>query len=321
MAVPEVCLSSAAPGSRPMPVIGFGSAADSLDVNAMKSAVLEAIKIGYRHFDTASDYGSERGLGEAIAEAIKLGLIGSREEVFVTSKLWTSEAHPDLVVSALKNSLRNIQMEYLDLYLIHWPIATRPGKYEYPPNEDDLMPLDFKGVWTAMEDCQRLGLTKSIGISNFSCKKIEHILKFATIPPSVNQVEMNPVWQQKKLHDFCKSSGITITAFSPLGAKGASWGTNIVMENELLKKVAEARGKTVAQVCLRWLYEQGVTFVVKSFNKERMKENLSIFDWELRGDDYEKINSIPQKKMMLKEEFVSPIGPYKSVEELWDGEQ
>lgn len=318
--VPEVPLVSAAAGSRPMPVIGLGTAADPLDAAAMKAAVLEAIKLGYRHFDTASLYGSEEPLGEVLAEALGLGLVGSRAELFVTSKLWSSDAHADLVVPALRKSLSNLQLDYLDLYLIHWPISCKPGLYGFPEDKSDLMPMDFEAVWAAMEECQRLGLTKSIGVSNFSCKKLGNILSFAKIPPTVNQVEMNPLWQQKKLREFCKANNVVITAFSPLGARGTCWGTNEVMENESLKEIARARGKSIAQVCLRWLYERGVTFVVKSFNKERLNENLNIFDWELTEGDHEKIERIPQKRMMLKEEFVSAKGPFKSVEELWDGE-
>ncbi|KAK4792070.1 hypothetical protein SAY86_022505 [Trapa natans] len=318
--IPEVSLSSAAAGAHTMPVIGLGTAADPLDEAAMKSAVIEGLSLGYRHFDTASMYGSEVPLGDVIAEALDLGLVGSRKELFITSKLWCSDAHADRVVPALKESLRKLRLEYLDLYLVHWPISCKPGTYVYPVDSEDLMPMDFESVWGAMEECQRLGLTKSIGVSNFSCKKLETILSFATIPPSVNQVEMNPVWQQKKLREFCKEKGITITAFSPLGARGTNWGTNLVMENETLQEIAEARGKSIAQVCLRWIYEQGATSVVKSFNKGRMRENLEIFDWELGEGDLRRIDRIPQKKMMLKEEFISPMGPYKSVDELWDGE-
>ncbi|KAJ4711020.1 NADPH-dependent codeinone reductase-like protein [Melia azedarach] len=301
-----------------MPVVGLGCGVTKLDNDAFTFAVLEAIKLGYRHFDTASLYGTEKALGEAIAEALGLGLVSSREELFITSKLWCDDAHPDLVFPALKKSLRTLQLEYLDLYLIHWPISAKPGDIGVPISKETLLPMDYKGVWEAMEECQRLGLTKSIGVSNFSSKKIENILSFATIPPSVNQVEMNPVWQQRKLREFCKARGIIVTAYSPLGAVGTSWGSNEVMENEALKQVARAHGKTVAQVSLRWIVEQGVTVVVKSFNMERLKENLGIFDWALTDDDYDKINQIPQRKVLSSDLFVSPHGPFRTLEELWD---
>ncbi|GKV22988.1 hypothetical protein SLEP1_g32782 [Rubroshorea leprosula] len=180
--------------------------------------------------------------------------------------------------------------------------------------------MDYKSVWGAMEECQRLGLTKSIGVSNFSCKKLENIISIATIPPSVNQVEMNPPWQQQKLREFCKATNVIVTAFSPLGASGTKWGSNHVLDNETLKEIAKAHGKTVAQVCLRWSYEQGAPFVVKSFNKERMKQNLQIFDWELTEEDREKINQIPQRRFMLMEELISPNGPFKTLNDLWDNE-
>ncbi|CAL8994152.1 unnamed protein product [Prunus brigantina] len=318
--IPEVVIGSSI-GPKSMPVLAFGTAADNIQPNLLKTAVLEAIKLGYRHFDTAAIYGSEQTLGEAIKEALKLGLVASRDQLFITSKLWSNDAHPHLVIPALKKSLENLQLEYLDLYLIHWPISAKPGKLVYPLV--DLMPMDFKGVWAAMEESQRLGLTKSIGVSNFSSKKIETLLSFATIPPSVNQVEMSPFWQQKKLRDFCKANGIVVTGFSPLGAMGTSWGTNHVMESKVLQDIGEARGKTIAQVCIRWVYQAGATLAVKSYNKERLKQNLQVFDWELSEDDLKKINHIPQHKMMIREELVSADGsssPYKSVEEFWDGE-
>lgn len=317
--IPEVKLRSSS-GNGDMPVMGLGTAADPFIESAMKVAILDAISLGYRHFDTAAMYGSENVLGEAVVEALKLGLIDSRQELFITSKLWCSDAHSDLVVPALQNSLRNLQMEYVDLYLIHWPISSKPGRYEYPMPKEELQAMDYKSVWAAMEECQRLGLTKSIGVSNFSCKKLETIFASATIPPSVNQVELSPVWQQKKLIEFCKSHNVIVTAFSPLGAKGANWGSNLVMENQVLQEIAEKLGKTVAQVALRWIIEQEATLVVKSYKKERLKENMEIFDWTLSKEDMEKISEIPQQKIMLKEEFVSPDGPFKSVEELWDGE-
>lgn len=132
---------------------------------------------------------------------------------------------------------------------------------------------------------------------------------------------MNPVWQQRKLNEFCKANGILIAVYSPLGAAGTSWGSNRVMDSEVLKEIAKAKGKSVAQVALRWAYEQGVGVVVKSFNKERLKQNLEIFDWELSAEESEKIaNNIPQVRAQSGEEFTSADGPIKSVEELWDEE-
>ncbi|KAH9725624.1 Aldo ket red domain-containing protein [Citrus sinensis] len=252
--ISELKLSSSS-GHPSMPVIGLDCSVDKSDIDALKLVVLEAIELGYRHFDTAAIYGTEKALGEAIAEALRLGLVSSREQLFITSKLWCQDAH-----------------QYLDLYLIHWPISSKPVEMGFAPvPKEDLLPMDYKGVWEAMEDSQTLGLTKSIGLSNFSCKKIETILTFAIIPPSINQIEMNPLWQQKKL-----------------------------------------------RVSLRWIVEQGATVVVRSLNKERMKQNMGIFDWELVDDDYKKINQIPQRRLIPSDFWVSPQGPFQTPEELWD---
>ncbi|XVF44102.1 hypothetical protein PTKIN_Ptkin02bG0093400 [Pterospermum kingtungense] len=318
--VPQYELASNGSGKR-MPVLGFGTATSPpVEPEATKTAVLAAIKVGYRHFDTATKYGSEEPLGEAIQEALSIGLIQSRDELFITTKLWCGDAHGQLVVPALKRSLQKLKLEYLDLFLIHWPVSAKPGTYEFPIKEENFLPMDFKSVWGAMEDCQRLGLTKYIGVSNFTCKKLKDILNVAKIPPAVNQVEMNPLWQQKKLKEFCLAKGIFLTAYSPLGANGTTWGDNRVLECEVLKEIARAEGKTVAQVSLRWAYEQGVGVIVKSFNGERMKQNLEIFDWSLDEEDLKKIDYIPQNRGVLGLHYISKYGPYKTVEEMWDGE-
>ncbi|XP_062113201.1 non-functional NADPH-dependent codeinone reductase 2-like [Humulus lupulus] len=304
-----------------IPVIGFGTSTFPLiSSETTKEAILGAIKHGYRHFDTAAIYQTELPLGDAISEAISLGFIQSRTQLFVTSKLWCTQAHHHLVLPAIQQTLRNLRLDYLDLYLIHWPIAIKPGEFLNFKKEDFLV-MDFKSVWESMEECQNLGLTKSIGVSNFSCKKLETLLATAKIPPAVNQVEMNPVWQQKKLRKFCEENGILITAYSPLGGdKEGMWATNRVMDCVVLKEIANAKGKTIAQICLRWLYEQGVCFVVKSFDKERMKQNIDIFEWNLSTEELEKIEQIPQQKGNPAISFISNEGPYKSVEEFWDGE-
>ncbi|PON83766.1 Aldo/keto reductase/potassium channel subunit beta [Trema orientale] len=131
---------------------------------------------------------------------------------------------------------------------------------------------------------------------------------------------MNPIWQQKKLREFCQEKGIIITAYSPLGAKGTLWGQTWVMDCEVLQQIAKEKGKTIAQVCIRWVYEQGVSLLVKSFNKERMKANLDIFDWKLTAEDSRKISQIPQRKGFPGVEFISDDGPYKSLKDLWDGD-
>ncbi|TVU31412.1 hypothetical protein EJB05_23096, partial [Eragrostis curvula] len=292
MAVPAVALSS----GKPMPRIGFGTATSTLGHAeghaGVKEAVLRALDAGYRHFDTAAAYNTEAALGDALAEAARDGTIASRDEVFVTSKLWVVDAHPGRVLPALQKTLQNLQMEYVDLYLIHHPVSMKPPVAEGGPLvvKKDLVALDMEGVWREMEECQRRGLAKAIGVSNFSCKKLEHLLSFANIPPAANQVEVHPYCRQNKLREFCRERGIQLCAYSPLGGKDTPWANGSVMDSPVLKQIAQDRGKTVAQVCIRWVYEQGDCVIVKSFNERRMRENLDIFDWELTDEDRGKIN-------------------------------
>ncbi|KAL4575610.1 hypothetical protein LXL04_022459 [Taraxacum kok-saghyz] len=294
--VPKIMISSSNGTPRPIPVIGMGTATLTAGSDEVKVAVVEAIKMGYRHFDTAALYQTEKPVGDAVREAVRLGLIKSRSEVFITTKLWCNSTERHLVLPAMKESLRNLGLEYVDLYLIHWPLKLNQEHFKVPVPKDCIATIDIKAVWQAMEECQNLGLTKSIGVSNFSSQKIQEILSFSKIPPAVNQVEMNPIWQQKQLNQYCKENDIILTAYSPLGATGNAWGDNRVMECDVLQDIATSKGKTTAQISLRWLYEQGVSFVVKSFNTERMKQNLDIFDWSLSDEELNKISQIPQRK-------------------------
>ncbi|XP_014511238.1 methylecgonone reductase isoform X1 [Vigna radiata var. radiata] len=317
--IPEVILNS----GKKMPVIGLGTASYPRPPDeTLTSIFIDAFEVGYRHFDTAACYGSEEPLGKAVEKALELGLVKSRDEVFITTKLWPSDAHPDLVVPALKTSLQKLGLEYVDLYLIHWPLRLKPeAKGPADGKKENVMPsFDMKGVWEAMEECCRLGLAKSVGVSNFGIQKLNQLLENATIPPAVNQVEMSPSWQQGKLREFCKQKGIHVSAWSPLGSSNMPFGTNAVMESPILKEIAFARQRTIPQIALRWIYEEGASAIVKSFNKERMKENIELFEWELKEEESQKFRHIPQRRMFSGINFVSENGPYKSLEELWDGD-
>lgn len=309
--VPEVVLNT----GKKMPMIGFGTG-----TTPPQQIMLDAINIGYRHFDTAALYGTEEPLGQAVSKALELGLVKNRDELFITSKLWCTDAHHDLVLPALKTTLKNLGLEYVDLYLIHWPVRLKQDAERLNFKKEDMIPFDIKGTWEAMEECYRLGLAKSIGVSNFGIKKLSILLENAEIAPAVNQVEMNPSWQQGKLREFCKQKGIHVSAWSPLGGYKLSWGSPTVMENPILHEIAETRKKSVAQIALRWIYQQGAIPIVKSFNKERMKQNIEIFDWELNQEELDRINQIHQSRFQKAEMFVSDNGPYKTLEELWDGD-
>ncbi|KAG2542247.1 deoxymugineic acid synthase 1 [Panicum virgatum] len=302
-----------------LPRIGLGTAVQGPRPDPVRRAVLRAMQLGYRHFDTAAHYATEGPIGEAAAEAVRTGVVASRGELFVTSKVWCADAHPDRVLPALRRTLSNLQMEYVDLYMVHWPVTMKAGRFTGPFTPEDMEPFDMRGVWEAMEECHRLGLARAIGVCNFSCRKLEALLSFATVPPAVNQVEINPVWQQGKLREFCTGEGIQLCAYSPLGAKGTHWGSDSVMDSGVLHEIARSKGKTVAQVCLRWVYEQGDCLVVKSFDEARVKENLDIVGWELT-EERQRISKIPQRKINQGRRYITEHGQYKSLEELWDGE-
>ncbi|CAN0908206.1 Protein REDOX 2 [Linum grandiflorum] len=243
--VPEVELIS----GRKMPAIGMGTAVTPIPPSeSLVSSFLDAIRVGYRHFDTASLYGTEESLGKAVAEAVEKGLVNSRDELFITSKLWVTHAHPDLVLPSLQTTLQRLGMEYVDLYVVHWPVSVRKGAEALGFGKEEIVELDMKGTWQAMEECHQKGMAKTIGVSNFGPAKLTQLLHHATIAPAVNQVEMSVGWQQKELMQLCKAKGVQVCAWSPLGANGAAWGTMSIMDSPILKQIADARAKSIAQV-------------------------------------------------------------------------
>eukprot|EP00249_Psilotum_nudum_P009135 c21730_g1_i1 orf=211-1152(+) len=302
-----------------IPVLGFGTASDPVSHEEKKAAISAALEAGYRHIDTASFYNSEGAVGEALKEAFDAGIV-TREQVFVTTKLWCVDVYPDGVIPAIQKSLSTLGLEYVDLYLIHWPLRIKEGADFHRLKEDDFLPLDIKGTWQVMEKCVDLGYTKAIGVSNFSSKKVEDLLSYARIPPAVNQVEMHPLCRQTRLREYGKKINLHISAFSPLGAIGSSWGNRVVLEHPVIREIASKHGKTPAQVALRWGVEMGVSVLPKSYNKARMAENMGVFDWELTQDDHEKLKTMEQKRVIEGDHICSPLGPYKTTQELWDGD-
>lgn len=222
-----------------MPVLGFGTGSSSTPAD-LAATILHAVRLGYRHIDTASMYGTEGAVGAAVADAVATGAVASRADLFITSKLVMKDAHPDRVVPALRESLARLGLDYLDLFLIHWPLAA--------DESNKFVAFDMEGVWRGMEECHRLGLVRSVGVSNFSAAKMSRLLAFAAVPPAVNQVELNVGWRQEKVREVCAKNGVVVTAFSPLGAFGSVWGSNAVMGSGVLRDVAATRGKTIAQV-------------------------------------------------------------------------
>jgi methylglyoxal/glyoxal reductase len=231
------------------------------------NAVKFAIKHGYRSIDTAAIYGNEEGVGQAIREAITEYDI-KREELFITSKVWNSDLGYDSTISAYKTSLRKLGLDYLDLYLVHWPVEDK-----------------YKEAWQALETLYKDGKVKAIGVSNFQVHHLEKVMKDAEIKPMVNQVEYHPRLTQKEVKAFCHQHGIQFEAWSPL-MQGQ------LFDNPVLKEVASKYNQTVAQVILRWDLQNGVVTIPKSTKEHRIIENSNIFDFKLTTEVMDRISNL-----------------------------
>ncbi|CAI6303172.1 MULTISPECIES: glyoxal/methylglyoxal reductase [Bacillus] len=231
--------------------------------NEATESVKAAIKNGYRSIDTAAIYKNEEGVGIGIKES---GV--AREELFITSKVWNEDQGYETTLAAFEKSLERLQLDYLDLYLIHWP-----GKDKY------------KDTWRALEKLYKDGKIRAIGVSNFQVHHLEELLKDAEIKPMVNQVEFHPRLTQKELRDYCKGQGIQLEAWSPL-MQGQ------LLDNEVLTQIAEKHNKSVAQVILRWDLQHEVVTIPKSIKEHRIIENADIFDFELSQEDMDKIDAL-----------------------------
>lgn len=302
-----------------MPMLGLGTW--KADEDTVYKAVTEAVRAGYRHIDCAAIYGNEAAIGRALADLIGAGAV-AREDLWITSKLWNNAHREKDVRPALQRTLNDLQLDSLDLYLIHWPVAFRPD-VTFPESDDGYLSLDEVPVietWRALEECVEEGLTRNIGVSNFSIRKLEDLLGQCRIPPAVNQVEMHPVLQQPALKAFCDDHGIGVTAYSPLGSTDRPAAMRADDEPDLMalapiREIAAAHDATPAQILLAWAVNRGTATIPKSANPGRLRENLVAADIELTDGEMERIRALDQHRRLLTGEIWK--GPYNP-RNLWD---
>lgn len=301
-----------------IPMLGLGTYTNHKGHEGMPKTIYTAIKLGYRHIDCAKAYDNQADVAKGLAKALKEGLV-KREDLWITSKLWNSE-HGN-ARAAIEGTLKELGLEYLDEYLIHWPVTGNRGPVVRPP---------IRETWRQMEDLWRAGLAKNIGVSNFSVAKMKVLLSYAEVPPAVNQVEVHPYWRNQKIIDFCQQHNVHVTAYSPLGAPGSKdvvkqEETPSLLQEPAVVAAAEKLGKSPAQILIRWGLQHGTSVIPKATSEAHLKSNLEVLEWTLPNSDYDAISSIQFQRRLVDGtaqslQFIGDDKPYRTISELWDGE-
>jgi len=293
-----------------MPMLGLGTW--KIDRSHCADVVVAAAKAGYRHFDCACDYGNEQEVGQGIGRIINEG-IATREELWITSKLWNTYHAKERVRPACEKTLSDLGLDYVDLYLIHFPIALKfvPFEERYPPewfhdpkaSSPGLVtePVPIRETWEAMESLVEAGLAKNIGICNFGVSLIRDMLTYAKIRPSVLQVELHPKLTQEKLLRYCGQEEIAVTAFSPFGPSsyyqlGMADESESLIDHVVVREIAMEAGQTPGQVLLRWAVQRGTIVIPKASSEQHLLENAAIFDFDLTKDQMIRLSALNENR-------------------------
>ncbi|XP_063094173.1 aldo-keto reductase family 1 member C1-like [Cavia porcellus] len=284
-----------------IPVLGFGTYAPEEVPKSMATVATKlAIDAGFRHIDSAYLYKNEEEVGLAIRSKIADGTI-KREDIFYTTKLWCTFHRPELVRPSLETSLKKLQLDYVDLFLIHCPVSMKPGEDLLPTDEHGKLTLDMVDLcatWEVMEKCKDLGLAKSIGVSNFNRRQLEMILNKPGLKykPVCNQVECHPYLNQSKMLNFCKSKDIVLVAYSALGShrekKWVDQSFPVLLKDPVLCAMAKKYKQTPALIALRYQLQRGIVVLAKSFNEKRIKENMQVFEFQLTSEDMKTLDGL-----------------------------
>lgn len=304
-----------------MPVFGLGTWKS--EPGEVYKAVMEAIKIGYRHIDCAPVYGNEKEVGQAITDSIKKGIV-HREELWITSKLWNNAHKKELIQPAIEKTLSDLQIDYLDLYLIHWPVVLKPDVSfpKTPEGFETLENVPLEETWAGMEKLKENGLAKHIGVCNFNIKNLNTIMAEAQIAPEMNQVELHPYLSQNELLHFCKQNKIHVTAYSPLGSKDRpdrlkEENEPVLLDDGVLKEIANNHGASTAQILISWAISRDTAVIPKSVNPGRLKENFDAQKIELTDKEIEMIKGLDKNRRYVSGSFWTTEGSPYSIDFLW----
>lgn len=297
-----------------IPLIGLGTWKSK--AGEVYTAVRWALKLGYTHFDCASIYGNQSEIGQAFHDAFTEDNL-KREDLFITSKLWNDSHAPEDVLPALRQTLHDLRLDYLDLWLMHWPIAQRKNTAS-PASDNDMIPLTqipLESTWAEMEKAYNSGLVKALGVSNFGIKNLQLLLDKANITPAVNQVECHPYLQQEELLNFCNKNMIVLTAYSSLGSADRSATLKRpdepkLLEDKTITEIAARLKATPAQIILAWLMQRNIAVIPKSVHENHLRENLASLNLTLDDKDMQKIAALNRNYRFLNGDDFS-YGDYK----------